>query len=458
MMRGTSMEGESRRVPLSGGGSGPGGNQISLQDPQEVPVCGALAERFRAVRGASERHCAPLEPEDYCIQPMADASPPKWHLAHVTWFFETFLLKPFVADYAPFHSRFEYLFNSYYNGVGRLYPRAHRGLLSRPTTREIIEYRRHVDRAMLRLLGERADEDAIAFRTELGLHHEQQHQELFFTDMKYNLGNNPLHPLYVEGPASLEEVPEAAPLDFVRCDGGVREIGFCGEGFHFDNEGPRHEVLVRDYALANRPVTNGEFLDFLEDGGYTRSELWLSDGWATINEAGIGAPLYWYRDDGEWFEYHLDGARPLQRSAPVCHVSGYEAAAYARWAGARLPSEPEWELAATMPPADGNFVESGLFRPRAANVEPVRSASGPRAPAGMFGDVWEWTSSSYAPYPGFSEFEGSLGEYNGKFMANQLVLRGGSCVTPASHIRATYRNFFYPKDRWQFTGIRLARD
>ena len=450
---------------------------------------GSLPERFRTVREVSVNNCAPLEPEDYCIQPMADASPPKWHLAHVTWFFETFLVKPNVPDYVPFHPRFEYLFNSYYNGVGRPYPRAERGLLSRPTTREVLDYRSHVDRAMLDLLSTRGDEPELAFRTELGLHHEQQHQELFFTDMKYNLGNNPLHPLYVRGPVRLDESP-VAPLEYVSFTGGIREIGFAGDGFHFDNEGPRHEVLLRDYALANRPVTNGEFLEFVEDGGYLRSDLWLSDGWASVNSEGIESPLYWYREGGEWYEYHLDGARPLRRSAPVCHVSGYEAAAYARWAGARLPSEPEWENAtaqtvwpdsasapigtpaagtstARTPTAEtsipgtsipGNFVESGLFRPDASAAAAVRASNDPSGLTAMFGDVWEWTSSSYAPYPGFSEFAGSLGEYNGKFMANQLVLRGGSCVTPESHIRATYRNFFYPKDRWQFTGIRLAKD
>ena len=418
-----------------------------------MPDLCSLVERYRAIRAASLRNCEPLEAEDYCIQPMADASPPKWHLAHVTWFFETFLLKPFKAHYQAFHPRFEYLFNSYYNGVGQPYPRSERGLLSRPTTEEVLEYRRYVDEAMLALLAESVEVQGAAelrFRTELGLHHEQQHQELFFTDIKYNLGNNPLHPAYVAGPTLVAET-QVAPLKFKEFGGGIHEIGYGGEGFRFDNETPRHEVLLRNYALATRPVTNGEFLEFIADGGYGRAELWLSDGWASINANAIAAPLYWYRDGDAWHEYHLDGARPLCLAAPVCHVTGYEAAAYARWAGARLPTEPEWEVASSSLALTGNFVESGPLRPR-PDQDPGAGLHQ------VFGDVWEWTSSSYAPYPGFREFEGSLGEYNGKFMANQLVLRGGSCVTSESHIRTTYRNFFYPKDRWQFTGIRLARD
>lgn len=413
-----------------------------------------LSANYSAVRGRSVEICEPLATEDYVIQPMADASPPKWHLAHVTWFFETFILKPFVAGYQSFNADFEFLFNSYYNGVGAQFPRPERGRLSRPTVAEVMAYRQHVDRAMDQLVNSELGGDLL-FRTILGLNHEQQHQELLLTDLKYNLGNNPIYPAYLENSVS-SDVVEVPGLRFEDFEGGIREMGVAqlapGE-FAFDNESPRHQVLIRDFALADRLVTNGEYLTFMEDHGYERPELWLSDAWSRINDrtAGFRKPLYWRNRDGVWHEYALRGGlQPLDMAAPVCHVSGYEADAYARWAGCRLPTEPEWEVAAQSRPQEGNFYEAGTLRPL-----PAKSDKSLRQ---MFGDVWEWTSSSYGPYPGFKPFDGQLGEYNGKFMANQLVLRGGSCATSQAHIRPSYRNFFYPADRWQFSGIRLARD
>jgi ergothioneine biosynthesis protein EgtB len=420
------------------------------------PEPDTLSADYLAVRQQSLANCEPLELEDHVIQPMDDASPPKWHLAHVTWFFETFLLKPFMPDYAPYNDAYEVLFNSYYNGVGEQYPRPRRGMLSRPTVAEVMKYREYVDDKMMGLLhGEMNDE--IVFRTTLGLNHEQQHQELFFTDLKYNLGNNPLFPAYVEREME-QAVRPLQPMTFQPVKGGVHEIGVTSPNhFVFDNESPRHEVLVSDCEIGGRLVTNREYLDFMNDEGYARPELWLSDAWAIVRSVeGFRAPLYWVRQDDKWFEYTLGGLREVQLDAPVCHVSAYEADAYARWCGCRLPTEAEWEVAVADLPVGGNLAESGNYHPVAAGAHPV--AAGGSEPAQFFGDVWEWTQSSYSAYPGFREFDGALGEYNGKFMANQLVLRGGSCVTPESHIRATYRNFFYPKDRWQFTGIRLARD
>jgi ergothioneine biosynthesis protein EgtB len=432
--------------------------------------------------------------EDHGVQPMADVSPPKWHLAHTTWFFETFLLKPLAARYRPFDDRFEHLFNSYYNGVGRPWPRARRGALSRPTVAEVLDYRRHVDEAMVGLL-EQHDGDTGA-RIELGLQHEQQHQELLLTDIKYILGTNPLLPPYRQ---DLRDRPpasgrgDASERSFSRFDGGIVQVGVptagsqapgaMSEGFCFDNEGPRHQVLLRPFALADDPVTNAEFLAFIEDGGYRRPELWLSDGWAALADlphtgAADGtpsggarpAPLYWFCRDGQWFEYRLSGPEPLDPRAPVVHVSFYEADAFARWSGCRLPTEQEWEHAATGLPVVGNFADSAALHPLPHAADPLPHAADPlphaadaerpsrRGPRQLFGDVWEWTASPYTPYPGYRPLVGTLGEYNGKFMSNQQVLRGGSCATPAGHVRATYRNFFYPGDKWQFTGIRLARD
>jgi len=379
---------------------------------------------------------------------MDDASPPKWHLAHVSWFFETFLLKPHVRSYKPFNAAFEVLFNSYYNGVGKQFPRSKRGLLSRPTVAEVRAYRRHVDREMTRLMENELTED-IVFKITLGLNHEQQHQELLLTDIKYNLGHNPLYPALVSADTGVAE--PLNQLDFVAFEGGVYEIGKdANPQFSFDNESPRHEVLVGDFEIGNQLITNRDYLQFIHENGYGRSELWLSDAWSWLAKEKIKAPLYWHNIDNNWFEYTLSGFQPLQPDQPVCHVSGYEADAFARWKEARLPSEQEWEVMAGDISTSGNFLETELYHPRPyQQPQPLNQ---------VFGDVWEWTASSYGPYPRFKPFPGQLGEYNGKFMANQLVLRGGSCATAATHIRASYRNFFYPKDRWQFSGIRLARD
>lgn len=405
-----------------------------------------LRERYRAVRAATEALAAPLAVEDQVVQTMPDASPTKWHLAHTTWFFETFVLAP--RGHAPFHERYGYLFNSYYEGVGARVARPRRGLLSRPTVDEVLAYRAHVDRAMLDVLSE--DLGSLAAVFEIGLHHEQQHQELLLTDVKTVLAANPLHPAYRErAPGSFGEPPRPR---FVEQDGGLHEIGDASTSFAFDNERPRHRVFLERFAIASRLVTNGEYLAFVEDGGYRRPELWLSDGFAVVQTRGWDAPLYWERDaeGGGWSLATLGGLLPLDPNEPVCHVSLYEADAFARWAGARLPSEAEWEVAARAAPIEGNFVESERFHPA-----PLVDRDAPIAQ--LFGDAWEWTASPYAPYPGFRPLEGTLGEYNGKFMCNQFVLRGGSCATPQDHVRATYRNFFPPDARWQFTGIRLAR-
>ena len=422
----------------------------------------ALGAAYEAVRGRSLWLTEVLEIEDYGLQPMADASPAKWHLAHTSWFFETFLLKPFDPAWRPVDERYEYLFNSYYESVGAQFPRTHRGALSRPTVREVLAYREAVDEAMARLLARRSEEPAVAGRTVLGLHHEEQHQELILTDLKYAFGHNPLRPAY--GNAVPAPARSAGALAWTDFDGGVVEIGRPAappsadrDAFVFDNETPRHRVFLESFALANRCVTCGEFLEFMADGGYETATLWLSDGWAWLQDGGPRAPLYWRSEDGGWFEYTLAGERPVDPDAPVTHLSFYEADAYARWAGARLPSEAEWEAAAERSGAadrdgdEANFVEDRLLQPVAPG------AKGPE-PVALLGNQWEWTCSSYGPYPGFTAAAGALGEYNGKFMCNQVVLRGGSCVTPGAHARTSYRNFFYPPDRWQFTGVRLARD
>lgn len=412
----------------------------------------ALADRYRTVRADSETLCAPLAIEDYGIQAMPDVSPPKWQLAHTTWFFENFILLPYARGYRVFHPRFGFLFNSYYATVGSFFPRAQRGLLARPTVEEVYRYRAHVDAAIAELLDSAPESirAEIAPRVELGLHHEQQHQELLLTDIKYNFAINPLRPVYRSAPE--RERRPALPLAWLEYPGGLREIGYAGSGFAYDNESPRHRIFLREYRLASRLVTNGEYLEFIEADGYGRPELWLSDGWAAVRQRGFEAPLYWERIEGEWWQMTLGGLTRLAEREPVCHVSFYEAEAYARWRGKRLPTEAEWERAAADCELRGNFLDSGLFHPAAAATATTGE------PAQIFGDVWEWTQSPYAPYPGFEPLAGSLGEYNGKFMCNQTVLRGGSCATPADHIRATYRNFFYPADRWQFMGLRLAED
>jgi len=411
-----------------------------------------LLEDYRTVRRGSETLCTPLAVEDYVIQAMPDVSPPKWHLAHTTWFFENFLLVPYLKPYRLFHERYGYLFNSYYETVGTFFPRPQRGLLARPTVEDIYRYRAYVDEAIGELLTAppTSDQDEIVSRLRLGLNHEQQHQELLLTDIKYNFAINPFRPAYC--PANPPKASEAPALEWLDYTGGLKEIGHAGSGFAYDNETPCHNAYLRDYRLASRLVTNGEYLEFIETGGYRRADLWLSDGWAAVKQRGWQAPLYWEVTDGEWWLMTLSGMHPLDRNEPVCHISFYEAEAYARFRGKRLPTEAEWERAASHCAIRGNFRESGRYHPATCPKMDGRN------PAQIFGDVWEWTQSPYAPYPGFKPLAGSLGEYNGKFMCNQMTLRGGSCATPQSHIRATYRNFFYPPDRWQFTGIRLAED
>ncbi len=407
-----------------------------------------LAARYREVRARTEALCAPLAAEDYPIQAVPEASPPKWHLAHVTWFFETFVLRPFAPGYEVFHPRFEYLFNSYYESVGPFHPRAQRGVLARPATDEIYRYRAHVDARVLALLESDSPTAAeAAARVELGLHHEEQHQELLLMDIKANFAANPLRPAYRNTP---DAPGEAAPakLEWLEREEGPVEIGHAGERFAFDNETPRHREWLAPHRLASRPVTNGEYLEFIAAGGYREPRHWLSDGWAAVRARGWQAPLYWERVDGAWWRMTLAGMRPVDEAEPVCHVSFYEADAFARWAGRRLPTEAELERELASRPLAGNFMDEGRFEPR-----PAAAGDGQ-----WFGDVWEWTRSSYSPYPGFRPLAGALGEYNGKFMANQFVLRGGSCATPRAHMRATYRNFFYPHERWPFTGIRLADD
>ena len=382
---------------------------------------------------------------------MDDASPPKWHLAHTTWFFETFILKERVPGYQPFHPRFEYLFNSYYNGVGDPFPRPQRGHLTRPTVEEVLAYRSHVDNHVKTLVGQGLT-DELADLVVLGTHHEQQHQELILTDIKYAFALNPLYPVFGGDGSSSAPCPA---LSFLQFDGGVVEIGLEAQspGFKFDNECPRHRTLLHPFQLANRLVSNAEFLDFVRDGGYETSSLWLSEGWAKVKEAGWSAPLYWRQRDEIWFEYRLDGLQPLDPNLPVVHLSAHEAYAYAAWRGYRLPTEMEWEHAAASVADDGvelSYLESERFHPGGyADTDKLQQ---------MRGYAWQWTASSYAPYPGFKPLPGTLGEYNGKFMSSQLVLRGGSCATSASHLRDSYRNFFYPPDRWQFSGLRLAAD
>ena len=405
-----------------------------------------LAARYSRIRRVSLEICEPLQTEDFVVQSMPDASPTKWHLAHTSWFFEQFLLKPLLAGYRAFHPDFEYLFNSYYQSVGRMHARPQRGLLTRPTVDEVLRYREHVDEHMQKLLRARPDDEKLLAVGTLGVNHEQQHQELMLTDIKHLFSLNPLLPAY--RPGADEPNDAAAPMHFIPFDGGIREIGASGKHFCFDNELPRHRTLVEPYALADRLVTSGEYLEFIRDGGYRRPEFWLSDGWSTVVREGWTRPIYWSESLDSEFTMH--GLQPLRIAAPVCHVSFYEVDAFARWAGARLPSEAEWELAAESLPVIGNLLNSGALHPIAAGVQAGMKQ--------MFGDVWEWTASPYSAYPGYQPPPGALGEYNGKFMCNQLVLRGGSCATPADHVRASYRNFFYADARWQFMGVRLARN
>ncbi len=413
-----------------------------------------LLHHFSRVRHTTAWICEPLTVEDCVVQTATECSPVKWQLAHMTWFFEQFVLIPNDESYHEFHPTFSYLFNSYYNAVGDRTPRTIRGLISRPTMAEVWSYRRHVDAAMEQFLA-RISEDllrTIAPVIELGINHEQQHQELILTDVKTVLALNPLRPVYRPREIQPSEVPL---LQWIAFDEGLYELGAEGTHFFFDNEGPRHREYIPAFELSDRLITNGEFKAFIADGGYRTPSFWLSDGWAKVLEENWRAPKYWEEQDGEWWAMTLQGFRPVEDSEPVTHISHYEADAYAAWAGARLPTEFEWELAVRAQPISGNFLETGNFHP----VPLVLGIPAVTAPLHQtFGDAWQWTRSAYLPYPGYKVAKGALGEYNGKFMSNQMVLRGGSCVTPQDHIRATYRNFFPPEARWQFSGIRLARD
>lgn len=417
-----------------------------------APRVEPLSARYARVRTETLALTEPLTAEDQVVQAIPEASPTKWHLAHTTWFFERFILAEHTPRYQAIDRRFNFLFNSYYYTLGDMHGRSMRGLLSRPTVEEVRSYREWVDEAMLELIRQREDDPKFATLVELGLNHEQQHQELLLTDVKQVFFANPLGPAYRNLPKP--PVQDAPALRFMGREGGEHAIGAktAGDGrFHFDNETPRHTVLVNDYAIANRLVTNAEYTQFIEAGGYKDPALWLADGWAKIHELNWERPLGW--SEGLTQEFTLGGWRDIDPHAPVCHVSYYEADAFARWAGARLPTEVEWELEARGAPVAGNLLESGYLHPIARRTPKSSNTVGQ-----IWGDVWEWTSSNYAPYPGFQPLAGSLGEYNGKFMVNQIVVRGGSCATCAEHLRPTYRSFFYPHDRWQFLGLRLAKD
>ncbi len=414
-----------------------------MASPMAEISAAALSERYRAVREQTLLLIRELQAEDTVVQTMPDVSPSKWHLAHVSWFFERFVLEPYLKNYTRFDDRYHYLFNSYYYTAGEMHARPTRGLLSRPTLRQVLDFRSYVDTAMQQLLQTDAMPEQAMQVVTLGIQHEQQHQELLLTDIKHVFFCNPLRPAVC---SSLHKAAyaEIAPYAFSNGASGIHSVGAHDEDFAFDNETPRHDALLQEHRIGNRLVSNGEYREFIRDGAYENCELWLSDGWALINERGWNRPLYWNAELET--EFTLGGDAEINDNAPVCHISYYEADAFARWAGARLPTEFEWELAAERQPIDGNLLESDYWHPQAS------------AGQQYFGDVWEWTSSSYAAYPGFKPLDGSLGEYNGKFMCNQMTVRGGSCVTSQSHIRASYRSFFYPDARWQFLGLRLAKD
>jgi ergothioneine biosynthesis protein EgtB len=453
-------------------------NEVAAAAPQPSGLsrANALIERFQVVRDFTSSLAAGLAPEDCVVQSMPDVSPAKWHLAHTTWFFETFIVKKWVSGYRSAVPEYAYLFNSYYNAAGDMHRRDLRGLISRPTVEETHRYRGSIDEYVRQLLADANNEllDELAPLIELGIHHEQQHQELFVTDIKHVFAQNPLYPVFRSRDQSAGEVK---PIEFIEFGKAMVLIGHAGPSFSYDNEGPQHQTLVGPFSLASRPVTNGEFRAFIEAGGYSRPEYWLSLGWTTVNEQRWSAPLYWTKRDGAWWHYTLAGFREVNDSEPVTHLSYFEADAYANWAGARLPTEFEWEHASAPCAIEGNFVDTGAFHPQPSaamsaneNLSPSLTRPRPSDGAGhlldvgkitlqqMFGDVWEWTRSSYSPYPGYRAAPGALGEYNGKFMCNQYVLRGGSCATSRTHIRRTYRNFFQPEKRWQFTGLRLAKD
>jgi ergothioneine biosynthesis protein EgtB len=429
-------------------------NPKSPGQPNDVrtalDVRAALARRYGDVRAVTAALALPLSDADATVQSMPDASPAKWHLAHTSWFFEAMVLTPNVPGYRVFDEQYSFLFNSYYESVGARQPRALRGLLTRPALEDVLRFREHVDAAMAKLLQRGPAEDVLGV-IELGCHHEQQHQELLLTDILHLLAQNPLRPAYKDSvPLPVEFMSRAKPA-YKSFPGGLFDIGHDGSGFAFDSEGPRHAVQIDPFRLADRLVTNGEWAEFISDGGYRNPLLWLSDGWGKVRDEGWTAPLYWEARDEEFWTMTLRGAQPLDVDAPVTHVSYFEADAFATWAKRRLPTEAEWEVAAQMLPVNGNLLNGGRLRPK-----PAPAATGELRQ--MFGDCWEWTRSAFMPYPRFRPMEGALGEYNGKFMSGQFVLRGGSCVTPQDHVRATYRNFFAPHARWQFSGLRLAED
>lgn len=410
----------------------------------------SIEARYAHVRGQTVALCKDLSDADMTVQSMPDASPAKWHLAHTTWFFETLILAPNNPEYQLFNEDFNFLFNSYYESVGERHARPRRGMLTRPSREEVLAYRAHVDAAMTEFLSKGLSDD-LSDLVVLGLNHEEQHQELLLTDILHMFAQNPISPSFKAEPIATGQ-SEATPMGFLDFEGGIHSIGHDGNSFAYDCEGPRHEVLLRPYRLADRLVTNGEWLEFMKDGGYRDPLLWLSDGWAQVVANEWNAPLYWREKEGEWRAMSLHGEVEIDKNAPVTHVSFYEAEAFARWAGKRLASEAEWEVAARHQVMDGNFMHGdSLMRPQAAGPQNGQLRQ-------MFGDCWEWTGSAFLPFPGFKPVEGAVGEYNGKFMSGQSVLRGGSCATPLGHIRATYRNFFYPQQRWQFTGVRLAED
>ncbi|WP_315906546.1 ergothioneine biosynthesis protein EgtB [Priestia koreensis] len=417
----------------------------------KAQITSRMAHHFHLIRQATLRLVDPLQTEDFTIQASEDVSPTKWHLAHTTWFFETFVLTKYMSYYRVFKSNYDYLFNSYYESVGPFHSRQNRGLLTRPTVEEIYSYRSYVDHHMMILLGSNHEEiKDIEALVEIGLNHEQQHQELILTDIKFNFYQNPLLPVYKE---TIDHTPTAPTTnEMITFRGGLVEIGTSNSTrFSFDNERPRHKVWLDPYRLASYPVTNKEYIAFIEDGGYENPSYWLSDGWETVKREGWTAPLYWRKQWGKWMIYTLSGEQLLKLEEPVCHVSFYEADAFARWKGKRLPTEAEWEHAAESLKVEGNFADSGYSHPRCHSSKNEKLKK-------IYGDVWEWTQTPYTPYPRSKPLDGALGEYNVKFMCNQMVLRGGSCATPLSHIRPTYRNFFQPEKRWQFSGLRLAED
>jgi ergothioneine biosynthesis protein EgtB len=420
---------------------------------QHLSQASNLPERLFATRQHSLELAAPLTPEDMVVQAMEDASPTKWHLAHVTWFFENFVLKPHLEGYRIFDDAFNYCFNSYYEALGPRHPRTRRGLLTRPSAERVFAYRAHVDAALRSLLAtDKGQGDDIARLLEIGINHEQQHQELLLTDILALFATSPLKPAYQSTPSKVDQSPPV-PLRWIEYPGGIHRVGHTSEGYCWDNELPQHDALVHPFKLADRLVTNSEWLEFMADGGYTTASHWLADGWTTVNREDWQAPLYWEKTDAGWFQMSLEGLLPVAPAEPVTHVSYYEADAFARWAGKRLPTEFEWEVAALIADAHHETSQAGTsLRPRRA--EPSKTDK----PKQLFGNVWQWTSSAYLPYPGYRPPSGAIGEYNGKFMVSQQVLRGASCATPGGHSRPTYRNFFYPHQRWQFLGLRLASE